>query len=79
MLSELDIAATAGGLGKAVDLVFNDIRPKHGVIAIHFHGSSGTIAMIQAIEVGPGPGGTGAKPVAFVFPPDRNLPGRSGL
>ena len=32
----MDIAATAGGLGQAADLVFNDIRPQHGVIAIRF-------------------------------------------
>ena len=68
----MDIAATAGGLGKAVDLVFNDIRPQHGVIAIRFQGTVSTIAMIQAIEVGPGLGGAGAKPVAFAFPPDVN-------
>jgi hypothetical protein len=59
--------------------VFNDIRPKHGVIPIHFHGSYGSIAMIQAIEVGPGPGGTGAKAAAVVFPPDRNLLGDPGF
>ncbi len=68
----MDIAATAGGLGKAVDLVFNDIRPQHGVIAIRFQGTVSTIAMIQAIEVGPGPSAAGAKPVAFPFPPDIN-------
>ena len=68
----MDIAATAGGLGKAVDLVFNHIRPKHGVIALRFQGTVSTIAMIQAIEVGPGPGAAGAKPVAFPFPPDIN-------
>jgi len=79
VLSELDIAATAGGLGKAVDLVCNDIRPKHGVIAIHLHGNAGTVAMIQAIEVGPGPGARGPKPVSFVYPPDRNLLGDPGF
>ena len=71
--TDMDVAATAGGLGKAADLVFDNVRPQHGVIAIRFAGSVGTIAMIQAIEVGPGPGGEGAKPVAFSFPPDRNL------
>ena len=30
------------------------------------------MAMIQAIEVGPGTASGGAKPVAFPFPPDRN-------
>ncbi len=69
---DMDIAATAGGLGKAVNLVFNDIRPEHGVIAIRFQGTVSTIAMIQAIEVGPGLSAAGAKPVAFAFPPDVN-------
>ena len=77
--TDLDIAATAGGLGKAADLVFNDIRPQHGVIAIRFLGSVSTIAMIQAIEVGPGPGPAGDKPVAFPFPPDRNRLGDPGF
>ncbi|MGO8688760.1 MAG: malectin domain-containing carbohydrate-binding protein [Thermoguttaceae bacterium] len=77
--TDMDVAATAGGLGKAVDLVFNDIRPQHGVIAVRFLGSPGTIAMIQAIEVGPGPAGEGAKPVAFPFPPDRNRLGDAGF
>jgi hypothetical protein len=77
--SNMDIAATAGGLAHAVDLVFNDVQPQHGVIAIHFAGSVGTIAMIQAIEVGPGAASGGAKPVAFRFPPDRNLLGDPGF
>ena len=76
---DVDIAATAGGLGKAVDLVFNDIRPTHGVIAIRFLGSASTVAMIQAIEVGPGPSPAGAKPVAFAFPLDRNRLGDAGF
>jgi hypothetical protein len=88
VVCDMDVAATAGGLGKAVDLVFNDIRPQHGVIAIRFLGTAGTIALIQAIEVGPGAASGGAKPVAVPFPPDRNrlsnpgfeepLPGMSG-
>lgn len=64
----VDIAATAGGYGKAVDLVFNDIRPKNGVIAIRFwHGSSGQ-ASCQAIEIGEGKTDAGAKPILFRFP-----------
>ncbi len=65
VVRDMDVAASAGGLGKAADLVFDDIRPQHGVIAIRFRGGAGAIAMIQAIEVGPGPGGAGAKPAAF--------------
>jgi hypothetical protein len=51
---DMDIAATAGGLGKAFDLVVNDVRPQHGVIAIHFLGAASGVAMIQAVEAGPG-------------------------
>jgi hypothetical protein len=57
----LDVFATAGGANKAVDLVFNDIQPQHGVIEIRFAGVNRD-AMVQAIEVGPGPGGEGAAP-----------------
>jgi hypothetical protein len=51
------------GLNKAVDLVFNEIRPEHGVIAVRFVGSEGGEAIVSAMEVGPGPGGFGATPV----------------
>ncbi|MBN1853009.1 MAG: hypothetical protein JW829_09810 [Pirellulales bacterium] len=54
VISDMDIAATAGGLGKAVDLVFNEVQPQHGAIAIRFHHRSDGNAMIQAIEIGPG-------------------------
>ncbi|UCD28421.1 MAG: hypothetical protein JSV03_15270 [Planctomycetota bacterium] len=53
------------GLNKAVDLVFNDILPHHGIIDIRFTGSNGGEAIIQAIEVGPGNGGKGATPVSL--------------
>ena len=62
----MDVFATAGGANKAVDLVYNDIAPKNGMIAIKFKGNAvagcNSEAMVQAIEVGPGPGGTGATP-----------------
>ncbi|PIU95811.1 MAG: hypothetical protein CO096_17780 [Armatimonadetes bacterium CG_4_9_14_3_um_filter_66_14] len=64
----LDIAATAGGLNRAVDLVFNDVRPKNGVIAVRFRNRHAGEAIIQAIEVGPGDGGPGAKPVVVDLP-----------
>ncbi len=70
VVRDMDVAAIAGGLGRAADLVFDDIRPQHGVIAIRFRGGAGSIAMIQAIEVGPGPGGAGAKPAAFSKTPE---------
>ena len=62
--ADMDIAATAGGLGKAVDLVVNDVRPQHGVIAVRFLGTASSVAMIQAIEVGRGDSASGAKPIA---------------
>ena len=52
-------------VGKAVDLVFNDIRPEHGIIAIRFWNRFSGEAMVQAIEIGPGQGTPGAKPVPY--------------
>ncbi len=66
----LDIAATAGGLRKAADLVFDNIEPKNGCIAIRFRNCFGGEAIVQAIEVGPGPGGEGAKPICLPPPDD---------
>jgi hypothetical protein len=63
--SRMDIAATAGGLNKAVDLVVNDVEPSHGAISIRFSGAAGGEAIVQAAEVAPGPGGDGAKPVTL--------------
>ncbi len=60
--TKMDVAATAGGPNKAVDLVFNNIAPRNGVIDIRFLGGdpdkpgSGE-AFVQALEVGPGSGG----------------------
>jgi hypothetical protein len=50
------------GLNCAVDLVFDNISPKHGVVAVRFTGCKGAEAVVSAIEVGPGPGGKGATP-----------------
>ena len=68
----LDVAATAGGSNKAVDLVFNHVTPENGVLKIRF--TSQRVAegdqivrgeaFVQAIEVGLGSGGRGAVPVA---------------
>jgi hypothetical protein len=66
-VKDLDVAATAGGLNRAVDLVFNGVQPSHGVIELRFRNPIGE-AMVQAIEVGPGDGGAGAVPVS-VTPP----------
>ncbi len=79
---DLDVAATAGGEKRAVDLVFDGIEPVHGLIEVRFKGirragADGAVhgeAFIQALEVGPGPGGEGARPVsASVPPPSGNL------
>ncbi len=67
--ADVDIAATAGGLGKAVDLVFNDIEPQHGVVAIRFSNRFAGEAMVQAIEIAPGRDQPGAKPVPVAVPP----------
>jgi len=72
MVADLDIAATAGGLNKAVDLVFNDIRPQHGTIEVRLCNRHNGEAILQALEVGPGNGGTGANPVCLPQPPPAN-------
>ncbi len=69
-------AKAASGLGRPVDLVFNDIAPVNGVISIRFAGTFGGEAIVQAIEIGPGDGGKGAAPVCL--PPSaatRSTPG----
>jgi hypothetical protein len=48
----LDVAARAGGLGRALDLDFADVRPSHGVIEIRLSASGGE-AMLQALEIIP--------------------------
>jgi hypothetical protein len=67
----LDIAATAGGPNRAVDLVFNDVASSNGMMSIRFTSQrvaegGQTVrgeAFVQAIELGPGSGGRGATPV----------------
>ncbi|MGA3325456.1 MAG: malectin domain-containing carbohydrate-binding protein [Terriglobia bacterium] len=62
----LDVWATAGGANKAVDLIYNDVLPQNGVIAIRLEGTAlrggKGEAMVQAIEVAPGDGGRGSVP-----------------
>ncbi len=64
----LDVYATAGAANKAVDLVYNNIKPKNGAIEVRLKGAiingCQAEAILQALEVGPGSGGQGAKPVA---------------
>ena len=82
VVERLDVAATAGGADRAVDLVFNDLAPANGVIEVRFtaaaSGGADTSepgeAFIQALELGPGSGGKGARPVSGPPPsPEANL------
>ncbi|MBN1590706.1 MAG: hypothetical protein JW888_14425, partial [Pirellulales bacterium] len=59
VVRDLDVAAKAGGYGKAVDLVFNDIQPRDGLISVRFYNPHGQSAMAQAIEIGPDETGGG--------------------
>jgi len=79
VVTDMDVAATAGGLGKAVDLVFNDVRSRNGVIAIRFRHRFAGNAMVQAIEVGPGESPPAATPVKFRFPPGTNYLNNPGF
>jgi hypothetical protein len=74
--SQMDVAATAGGSDRAVDLVFDGIEPRNGVIDVRLTSGNPTgEAFVQALEVGPGPGGAGAKPVGIALQ-DRSKGGR---
>ena len=75
VVKKMDVMATAGGPNRAVDLVFNDIEPRNGVIDFRFTGGDPKAgiageAFVQAIEVAPGDGGAGATPVCVAH---RNL------
>ena len=66
MTKGLDVWATAGGMNKAVDLVYNDVHPQNGVVAIRLVGATVNgcqqEAMIQALEIGPGEAEGGSTP-----------------
>lgn len=71
MVRGMDVAATAGGPDRAADLVFPGIAPQHGAIEIRFRGGLGDHrlpgeAFVQAVEIGPGPGGNGAHPITVL-------------
>jgi Malectin domain len=72
MADGFDVFATAGVANRAVDVVYNQVQPQNGVIAIRFVGESiegrPTEAMVQAIEVGPGDGGSGSHPKSIYCP-----------
>ena len=76
---DMDIAATAGGLGKAVDLVFNDIRPQHGVIAIRFLGSRFDHRHDPGDRGRPRSQRRGGQAGGLPVPAGQEPPGRSGL
>jgi len=68
VVDRMDVLATAGEAGRAVDLVFNDLRPCNGVIEVRLLGDApgktgDQEAFVQAIELGPGDAGKGATPV----------------
>jgi hypothetical protein len=65
--SDMDIAASAGGLAKAVDLTFTNVKPEHGIISIRFANRDSARAMIQAIQVAPGKGHARTAYVRFPF------------
>ncbi|MEI6915170.1 MAG: malectin domain-containing carbohydrate-binding protein [Armatimonadota bacterium] len=60
---DVDIEATAGGANRAVDLVFNNVKPKNGIVEIVLRGGPDGEAFVQAVEVGLGDGGKGAVPI----------------
>ncbi len=61
-----DVFATAAGINAPVDLVYNDIEPRNGVIDVRLAGDEvrgrQCEAILQALEVGPGDGGSGSTP-----------------
>jgi hypothetical protein len=70
VIADMDIAASAGGLAKALDLTFSEIKPLHGVIAIRFSNRDSAQAMIQAIEVVPGKWQAKTDYVPYLLPKD---------
>ncbi len=68
-LASLDIAATAGGPGRATRLVRDGIEPVHGVVAVRFVGEYGADAIVQNLALAPGPGPEGARPVSLPLEP----------
>jgi len=58
VVEKMDVAKKAGGPNRALDLAFNSLKPKNGVIEFRFisgdkdHGITGE-AFVQAMEVGP--------------------------
>lgn len=55
LVHQMDVAARAGGVNRALDLTFDDVRPQNGVIEVRFSNRAGGEAIAQAIEVVPQP------------------------
>jgi hypothetical protein len=66
VLENFDVIKTAGGPNKPADLVYNNIEPHNGVIAVRLSGATLRAcqgeAILQALEVGPRDGGKGSDP-----------------
>jgi len=52
-IEQLDVSEAAEGKFKAFDLVFPNVRPKHGMIEVHLAGVGKQEACLQALEVCP--------------------------
>ncbi len=81
VVRKMDVAATAGGPNRAVDLVFPGMSPRNGVIDVRFRGGDSEMgilgeAFVQAVEVRPGNAGKGATPRCIL---GRNLLRNSGF
>ncbi|MGZ5518052.1 MAG: malectin domain-containing carbohydrate-binding protein [Limisphaerales bacterium] len=72
VVERFDVSATAAGHDRAVDLVFNALEPRNGIIEVRLTGTerlegAKTVrgeAFLQALEIGLGNGGHGPKPVS---------------
>ena len=76
VVERLGVSATAGGPDRAMDLVFNDVLPRDGIIEVRFTAAPGPggapgeggDAFIQALEVGPGRSKPGARAISALAP-----------
>ena len=53
VVQALDLAEKAGGFHRALDLVFEEISPRNGIIEFRFSADAGGEAVVQALEVIP--------------------------
>jgi hypothetical protein len=64
----VDVAASAGGMYRAVAFAFAGIRARSGLVSVRLTGQGGAEAIVQAIEVIPGGGKPGARVVPVATP-----------